>query len=67
MKRSEMVKNILKVLKKNEDCTLGTKVAKELLDVIEAAGMVPPMIREKSFICEADGRMSYAVHEWEPE
>jgi len=33
----------------------------------EKAGMVPPILEDKSFIMLDSGEMTYAVHEWEPE
>lgn len=36
-----------------------------ILTTLEQAGMVPPMIKEKSFIMLESGEMIYACHEWE--
>lgn len=41
--------------------------AMDILKTIESLGMVPPMIKEKSFTMLESGELTYAVHEWEPE
>lgn len=42
MKRSKMIREILKVLKNWEGSRLEYKTAKEVLDKIEELGMLPP-------------------------
>lgn len=69
MKRSEMVEIISTYFWDcyDMDNELAAFDSGELLGLIEKAGMLPPIIKEKSFKMQDDGQMSYAVHEWESE
>lgn len=60
MKRSEMVQLIWEAINELED-------GDHILKRIEEAGMVPPILRDKSFRLDKNGVMTYAVHEWEDE
>jgi hypothetical protein len=62
MKRSEAIKIIEECLRHPYDYPAVTILMK-----LEDAGMVPPMIKEKSFKILNDGQLTYAVHEWEDE
>jgi hypothetical protein len=61
MKRSEALNLIWEAINELEDANL-------ILARLEKAGMMPPIIEEKSWLISGDnGEMTYAVHEWEPE
>ena len=65
MKRSEAIAKIKESLggfTPDDD-----KVANWILKDLEALGMVPPIIEEKSWQMLPSGEMVYAVHEWEEE
>lgn len=73
MKRSEMLDKIAFVISCSPAYSAPVshyldehKMALEVLNAIEHLGMVPPIIKEKSFTM-IDGVMTYAVHEWEKE
>jgi hypothetical protein len=60
MKRSEMLEKIRQVLR-----DVGPEIqAEEILKTIEEAGMLPPVIREKSVL---PGISDFEVRKWEPE
>lgn len=42
MKRSKMINKIYKLLKTWDNCKIEKRTAKEVLDLIEEEGMVPP-------------------------
>lgn len=70
MKRSELVNKISNFLRGYQDDGFVDErndAADALLATIESSGMVPPMIKEKSFTMLPSGELTYAVHEWEPE
>lgn len=69
MKRSEIIKVIYDTMRDNHFGQYGEfyKMAENVLDSIEEAGMVPPMIEEKSFYLADNGEEIYATHEWEEE
>jgi len=69
MKRSNMLKQIERILFDNN--LIGSEeheiVAKQILDVLESEGMVPPIVKEESWKILPSGEMIYAVHAWEDE
>jgi hypothetical protein len=68
MKRSEMITLISKViLNKTSYFHLTPEEADLILTEIEKLGMMPPIIKSKSFKMLPSGELTYAVHEWEPE
>jgi hypothetical protein len=68
MKRSEMLGRIYTVLYQETDIVEDTlaDLTNILLDVIEQAGMVPPL-HEVALIDTPEHLSLYAVREWEPE
>lgn len=60
MKRSEALNLIWDSINELED-------ANHILTKLEKAGMMPPIIKEKSFQLLENGVLTYAVHEWESE
>lgn len=72
MKKSQMIRKMLKVLRSWEGSKMETKTARELLGVMEAAGMLPPGAEKDkiTFSNYATGEVtghSYEKYEWEPE
>jgi hypothetical protein len=70
MKRSEMIGVMIQGSRDyNPTSPINLHQANIILEFMEKAGMVPPIIQEKSWlIADPDtGEMTYAVHEWEPE
>ena len=61
MKKSQMIRKMMKVLKTWEDCKLEPKLAHQLLDLLEANGMLPPDQRAHLPPPES------VVNEWENE
>jgi len=61
MKRSQMARKILKKLQEWEGSRLEMKTAREILDVIEEAGMMPP---DRLAHLDPPCAMEF---EWEPE
>lgn len=52
---------------KVNEAEIAFDLGENILTAIENAGMMPPIIENESFKIQADGQMTYAVHEWEPE
>lgn len=67
MKRSEMVKKVQDLLNGGYNPNHTDGQASDFLSELEKAGMVPPMIEDKSFTTLPNGELTYAVHEWERE
>jgi len=67
MKRSEILKLIEETWKNSTSFPTDRLVAEYILKVIEKAGMLPPIIKEKSWIINDNEEMIYSVNEWEPE
>lgn len=67
MKRNAMIEVIKKVWADSTSWPSDQIVADKILEAIEKAGMVPPIIPEKSYTMLPNGELTYAVHEWEPE
>ena len=72
MKRSQVVKLISDWAKKEilDDVYSHNyeEWADNLLYTLEnELGMFPPINNKESFLIKANGEMTYAVHEWEPE
>lgn len=67
MKRSEMVKLIQDAVYEKFQIKVRRKDIDPILTKIEQAGMVPPIIKEKSFYIAENGEEIYATHEWESE
>jgi len=60
MKRSKMIREIVKIVKTWENCQTETATGREILDKIEELGMLPPVIPDE-YAKEFD------KYEWEPE
>ena len=69
MKRSEMVAILERTINAGlyQDHQFDTHDVSKLLEVLEKAGMMPPIIEEESFKMLPSGELTYAVHEWEAE
>lgn len=73
MKRDEMIIAISDLLSSSENINYLRDVknefalAREILDLIEAKGMLPPTDDEKSFTILDSGELTYQINEWEPE
>lgn len=65
MKRSEMIEEIAEVLKGGTGNEIG--LAKDILDVIEAAGMEPPLVEIARGNSEGIGEWSESINRWEDE
>lgn len=66
MKRSEMVKDLVKLLKTWENCAMDAMVANDVLDFLEHKGMLPPpkcIVKVE----EIGGVYTIKPWDWEPE
>lgn len=66
MKRSNLERRILRVLKTWEGSQMEIRTAREVLDVVEKAGMLPPERTDTTFYIRADCEYR-GLNEWEPE
>jgi hypothetical protein len=52
MKKSQMTRCVLKVLKKWENSTPSPRMANKIIDVMVEAGMLPPRSQQRDLGCE---------------
>ena len=64
MKKSEMIRLLVETMGTYESWK---KQCEYMLEVIEDAGMLPPINKGKSVDSHQDSRIIFTVHEWEPE
>ncbi len=72
MKRSEMINKLAiklqqEVMGYEATWASATKDAEDVIEFLEKEGMMPPIVKEKSWLIKPNGEMTYAVHEWEKE
>lgn len=67
MKKSEMVNILFEALQKWESCKIEKRTAKDILKVIEKAGMIPPLTKFKDPGHFLGDEFEYESCEWEDE
>ena len=65
MKRSDMIKKLTKYWNEWEEHPSSEEIAKHSLDIIEEAGMLPPMFEKKKL--QGFFEISIKKNEWESE
>jgi hypothetical protein len=72
MKRRAMIRKIARLLKTWENCQLNEKTAREVLDLVERNGMLPPgqekdRVVYKTYTTNEILGFGYEKYEWEEE